>query len=317
LILLITFIAILSIPLFGYVILTNNRIHPIGLAWFLAIAFILFIYLYVQATPLLLMLLYIMSTFLSLKIIVATNHLTKERQLNFKQWCLFCYAWFGMNPLPFRSFPAKPLSDYKSYFTKGVKRILAGVLLINSVHCIWKFIPDPAFDFVPHLFYLISLSLILHFGLLNISAGSLRRLGIPVTSLFKDPIKSQTLQEFWSKRWNIAFVELTTIAVLRPLKQRFGPRTAFWISYVFSGLLHELAISLPVNSGFGKPFTYFLIQALLIMTIEKYLINRLPHGIIRTCWVLTCLFVPIFLLFHEQFILKIVVPLASYLIVIS
>jgi hypothetical protein len=317
LILLIAFLIILSIPLFGHFILTNKRLNPIGFAWFLALVFIIAIYFLVPAAPLLLMLLYIMSTFMSLKIVVATNHLGKENQLNFKQWCLFCYAWFGMNPLPFKSFPAKPLSDHLYYFKKGITRILAGIALINGMQFIWKFVPHPAFDFVFHLSYLIALSLILHFGLLNISAGSLRRLGIPVTSLFKDPIKSQTLQEFWSKRWNIAFVELTTLAVVRPLKQRFGPSTAFWISYVFSGLLHELAISLPVNSGFGKPFTYFLIQALLIMTIEKYLITRLPNGLTRTCWVLTCLFTPIFLLFHKEFILQIVIPLVNYLTFIS
>jgi hypothetical protein len=317
LILFIAFLIILSIPLFGYFILTNKRINPIGIAWFLAIAFIFAIHFFVSASPLLMMLLYIMSTFMSLKIIVATNHLGKENQLDFKQWCLFCYAWFGMNPLPFRSFPAKPLSDYPSYFKKGITRILAGVLLINSMQFIWKFVPHPVFDFVFYLSYLIALSLILHFGLLNISAGSLRRLGIPVTSLFKDPIKSQTLQEFWSKRWNIAFVELTTLAVVRPLKQRFGAATAFWGSYVFSGLLHELAISLPVNNGYGKPFTYFLIQALLIMTVEEQLIKKLSNGFIRTCWVLTCLFAPIFLLFHKEFILQIVVPLVNYLTFVS
>jgi alginate O-acetyltransferase complex protein AlgI len=316
LLLLIVFI-ILSIPLFGYFILTNDRVNPTGIAWFITLASIFAIYFFVPASPLLLMLLYIMSTFMSLKIVVATNHLGKENQLNFKQWCLFCYAWFGMNPLPFKSFPAKPLADYPSYFKKGITRILAGILLINGVQFIRKFEHHSGFDFIFHLSFLIALSLILHFGLLNISAGSLRRMGIPVTSLFKDPIKSQTLQEFWSKRWNVAFVELTTLAVVRPLKQRFGPVTAFWISYVFSGLLHELAISLPVNSGFGKPFLYFIIQALLIMTMEKYLINRLPNGATRTCWVLACLFVPIFLLFHKEFILQIVVPLVNYLTFIS
>jgi hypothetical protein len=317
LILFIAFIIILSTPLFGYFILKTNHINPVRIAWFLALGYIFAIYVYVDASPILMMLLYIMSTFLSLKIVVASNHLGKENQLNFKQWCLFCYAWFGMNPLPFRSFPAKPLTDYSSYFKKGITRILAGIVLINIMSLIWKSLHDATFDFVVHLFYLIGLSLILHFGLLNISAGSLRRMGIPVTSLFKDPIKSQTLQEFWSKRWNIAFVELTTLAVVRPLKKRFGAQTAFWISYAFSGLLHELAISLPVNHGFGKPFLYFIIQAFLIMTIEKYLIKNLPNGILRTIWVLACLFVPIFLLFHTEFILKIVVPLAHYLTILS
>jgi alginate O-acetyltransferase complex protein AlgI len=153
----------------------------------------------------------------------------------------------------------------------------------------------------------------LHFGVLNISAGILRRLGINVTSLFKDPIRSRSLNEFWSKRWNLAFVELTTIAVLRPVKSIYGPGVAFWVSFVFSGLLHELAISLPVKSGFGKPFAYFIIQAILIMTIDSFLIKKLKNHFIRTLAILTCLFLPIFLLFHKQFILQIILPLVEFL----
>jgi len=232
--------------------------------------------------------------------------------LNFIQWLLFSYAWFGMNPLPFKSFPSRSLTDYRKYFIKGLSRIVLGILLINIVNYFFKGVNEIVPDILIKLSYLISLSLILHFGVLSISAGFLRLLGIPVTSLFKDPLKSKSLQEFWSKRWNIAFVELTTLAVLRPAKKKFGGTTAFWMSFIFSGLLHELAISLSVNSGFGKPFAYFIIQALLILTIEKYFIDRLSSGFIKTMWVLACLLLPIFLLFHENFIDQIVVPLVLY-----
>ncbi len=267
-----------------------------------------------KASPVFIMLLYIISTFLSLKIVVAHNHLIKEKQLNFTQWLLFCYSWFGMNPLPFKSYPAKPLSDYGYYIKKGISRILIGWVLIFTTYFLLKKIEHPNFSFIAPLFYLIGLSLILHFGLLNVSTGFLRWKGIPVTSLFKDPIKSTSLQEFWSKRWNIAFVELTTIAVLRPLKKKFGAQIAFWGSYIFSGLLHEMAISLPVKSGYGKPFLYFIIQAILILTAEKYCINKITNRSIKTIWVLACLFLPIFLLFHEGFIQQVVMPLVKILL---
>ncbi|MCW3070522.1 MAG: hypothetical protein JWO44_412 [Bacteroidetes bacterium] len=306
---------ILSIPLWGYLILKNAKINPTAFGWFICIGFILCIRFCIKADPLLLMLLYIMSTFLSLKIVVANNHLGKEKQLNFAQWLLFCYTWFGMNPLPFKLLPAPSLPDHRSYILKGISRILIGLLLIALTNFAFAGVAGK-FEFIPQLLYLISISLILHFGLLSISAGNLRRMGIPVTSLFKDPLKSKSLQEFWSRRWNIAFVELTTIAVLRPLKKRFGQKTAFWSSYVFSGLLHELAISLPVNSGYGKPFAYFIIQAFLIMTVEKHFINNISNKFIKTAWVLVCLFAPIFLLFHEQFIHEIIMPLANYLTVV-
>jgi Membrane bound O-acyl transferase family len=263
------------------------------------------------------MFLYITSTFLTLKIVVAHNHLEKEKSLNFLQWCVFCYCWFGMNPRPFTSFPAAPLPGYGSYIKKGVSRIIFGMILIQIANYILSQVPGNQYHFIVHLLYLVALSLILHFGMLNISTGMLRRMGINVTGLFKDPIKSKSLQEFWSKRWNIAFVELTTIAVLRPLKIKYGPKIAFWSSYFFSGLLHELAISLPVNAGFGKPFAYFIIQAILIMVVEKHIVKTNRGNFIQKLWLLSCLFLPIFLLFHRQFIQGVVIPLINYLTIYS
>lgn len=315
--LLITLILIACIPLYGYLILKNNVINPGIAAWIKTIAFIFSIYFYVDADPLILMFLYITATFLSLKIVVAHNHLGRDKQLNFSQWLVFCYLWFGMNPLPFKQFPSKSLDDFSGYLIKGASRILIGLLLIIGMDFIYANIHGGQYDFFLHLSYLIGLSLILHFGVLQMAAGNLRYLGVPVTLLFKDPIKSKSLDEFWSKRWNIAFVELTTIAILRPLKKKLGNRTAFWASFIFSGLLHELAISLPVNSGFGKPLLYFFLQAFFIIVIEKQFMSKMTHPVLKSLWVLTCLFLPVFLLFHEQFIHQIIIPLAHYLNIFS
>jgi Membrane bound O-acyl transferase family len=311
LILSLIFVVVLSIPIWGYFILNNTKINPSLFGWLLAIVFIFLITAYVNTTPMLMMLLYILSTFLSFKIVVANNHLKNKQPLNFIQWCFFCYAWFGMNPLPFLQFPSKALSDYKYYFIKGAIRICIGFIIINGMYFIFSKINETHFNWLLQLSYLVGLSFILHFGLLNMATGFLRMIGIPVTSLFKDPIKSTSLQEFWSKRWNIAFVELTTIAVLRPLKNRFGQQIAFWSSYLFSGLLHEMAISLPVMSGFGKPFIYFIIQAFLILTIEKHFIITLKNKVLKTIWLLCALLIPIFLLFHDAFIQKIIIPLVE------
>lgn len=311
------FLLIFSIPLWGYILLKNRYVSATITAWIIAISFIFLICFCIDDTPLTLMFLYISSTFLTLKIVVANNHLKKEDQLTFTQWLLFCYAWFGMNPSPFKSFPYKRFPDYLSYFKKGISRIIIGSIFITLMKVILLFwvsnsIPFQVSIYTLFLSYLIGLSLILHFGILNISTGFLRLLGINVTSLFKDPIKSKSLEEFWSKRWNLAFVELTTLAVLRPLKKRFGAQTAFWASYIFSGLLHELAISLPVKSGFGKPFAYFILQAFFIFVIEKNILKNVNNAFIRKCWLLACLFLPIFLLFHKDFINDIVIPLELF-----
>src|SRR5690606_37647104 len=97
-------------------------------------------------------------------------------------------------------------------------------------------------------------------GLLSISAGMWRLSGVNTDHLFKTPVKAKSLTEFWSKRWNLAFSEMTSVAVFRPLKGKVGNTAALMTAFVFSGLLHELAISVPVNSGYGLPLLYFVIQ---------------------------------------------------------
>lgn len=305
------FLLILTIPVWLYFFLKSKHLNPAYPGWVLVIICIAAIYFLVQASPLALMLLYITSVFWLLKLVVAGNRLSKEQQLNYKQWLLFSYTWFGMNPLPFSLFPGKTIADFRYYFKKGFSRIIIGIISINILVFLQQYASPPMLPLF-NICYLVSLSLILHFGVLNIATGSLRWLGVPVSSLFKDPAKSTSLQEFWSKRWNIAFVELTTIAVLRPLRNKFGQTFAFWVSYIFSGLLHEMAISLPVNAGYGMPCLYFLIQAFLILTIEKYFIKHIQLRYIKRLWVLVALLLPVFFLFHQSFINGIVYPLIAY-----
>jgi hypothetical protein len=310
------YLLIFTIPLWGYLILLSDKINATLCGWVSAIGFIGLIYFFEEANPLTLMLLYIISTFWSLKLVVVNNHLGKVNRLTFIQWCVFCYGWFGMNPSPFKYFPGKAFPDYLFHIKKGISRIIIGLLLINLAYWYHSYSNHSVtITYIVHTCYLVGLSLILHFGLLNINTGLLRMKGVNVSVLFNNPIKSKTLQEFWSRRWNLAFVELTTLAVLRPLKKRYGQNIAFWASYVFSGLLHELAISLPVRSGYGLPFLYFIIQAALILGIEKYIIKPDTSSFKRLVWLMVCLFLPMPILFHQPFIRGVILPLVDLLIV--
>jgi len=86
------------------------------------------------------------------------------------------------------------------------------------------------------------------------------------------------------------------------------------LAFIFSGLLHELALSVPVNHGYGLPLLYFIIQGLLILA-EKALASRkvmfLKNNMVAHAWVFFWLVAPAPLLFHTQFIKQIVWALSG------
>jgi alginate O-acetyltransferase complex protein AlgI len=159
------------------------------------------------------------------------------------------------------------------------------------------------------------LSLLLHFGLFNVLAGFWRGVGAETHALFRNPLKSTSLSEFWGRRWNLAFSEMTALVIFRPLRNVVGPRMATMAAFLFSGLLHELAISVPVQAGYGLPFLYFLLHV-LAMQIEHDLAKR-GHRIDAVqwrglLWAIAWLVVPLPMLFHRPFLEGCVWPLIGF-----
>lgn len=146
------------------------------------------------------------------------------------------------------------------------------------------------------LIALPALSLMLHFGLFDLLAAWHRRRGVPVERLFRSPLRARSLSEFWSRRWNIGFSEMIALVVHRPLKRRAGEGVALAGSFLASGLLHELAISVPVGAGYGLPTAYFLLHGALV-AVERRM-SRPPGRM----WTLFWLAAPMPLLFHPPFL---------------
>ena len=221
-----------------------------------------------------------------------------------------------MRAQPFETFGGAPLPNAQPMIGFGLSRVFIGIMLILVAHIlVWFQVYHDVTYVVVSAILLIAFSLILHFGLLGISAGTWRLQGANTYTLFRQPAKSTSLTELWSKRWNIAFSEMTSVAIFRPLKKRIGAEGALMISFIFSGFLHELALSVPVNSGYGLPTAYFIIQGLMVL-VEKALVDNkimiLQNKIIGTVWTFFWLIVPMPLLFHTQFVKQIVWPLAGF-----
>jgi alginate O-acetyltransferase complex protein AlgI len=283
-----------------------------ALAWTICIVTVIFsIQITLNDHPLLRMVVIVTLQLLSMKIIVMIESYTGENRLNFIQWLAFALGWFGMRPVLFEKLISAPL-NFLNLVVTGVSRIVIGFALLVGSICIERW--GIGF-FLPELAMMVGLSLVLHFGILNLSAAFWRLLGVDVRELFRAPYKARSLKEFWGKRWNIAFSEMTALIVYRPLK-KFGTTQAMIAAFLMSGILHEIAISFPVNSGYGLPLVYFIIHGVLLYAEEKSLFVKrmLTYKAVAHLWVLGWLVLPMPLLFHTGFIENVVKPLREIMV---
>lgn len=234
------------------------------------------------------MLVLIAITFIAMKIVVVA--VTRTR-LTARQWLAFA-GWFGMRPELFtRRGDPRP-----EPIARGLGAIAAGVALLFLA----RMVASPVLVFI---IALPALSLILHFGIIDIATSIYRRNGWPVNEPFRNPLASRSLSEFWSRRWNVGFSEMIAVTVHRPVRRRAGDTAALMASFLASGLLHEIAISLPVRAGFGLPTLYFLLHGVLV-GIER----RFPR-VANRAWTLFWLAAPLPILFHPWFVRGVVRPL--------
>ncbi len=235
------------------------------------------------------------GTFGAMKAIVLQAHRAAGgRTLPLGRWLLFTLAWFGMNPrtLVTRRPSARGRGRAMQLARRGLRNTAAGILLVLLARwngTVWAF---------PVL--MVGLSLVFHFGVFTLLAALLQALGFPTRVLFDAPLRARSLAEFWSQRWNRGFAEMTALAVHRPLAARFGRPRALLGSFLASGLLHEVALSLPVGAGFGLPTCYFVLQGLMVQR-ERVLPSRLAT-MLRVA-------LPLPLVFHPWFVRGAIVPL--------
>ena len=232
-----------------------------------------------------------------------------EHRLSVGRWLAFATLWPGMRPGLFSTCGGPRLPGAGPLLARGLGRMLAGALLFGLARAAWA---TTGSRLLATALALPAISLVLHFGLLNLAAGAWRLAGVPAAPLFRAPLRSRSLREFWGRRWNLAFAEMTAIGVYRPLKATAGPVAATLAAFLFSGLLHEAAISLPVRAGFGRPLLYFALHA-AAMLIERRLaaagraVDSRPS--LGRAWTIAWLVVPLPLLFHRPFLAGVVWPL--------
>lgn len=157
---------------------------------------------------------------------------------------------------------------------------------------------------------MIGIIFVLHFGSFGILAASYQKFGIDAQPIMDFPALSCSLSEFWGKRWNLAFRDLTHKFLFRPLARYFNGQVAMFIGFFVSGLIHELAITIPAGGGYGGPTAYFLIQALGLAAERSKFGSTLGlrRGWAGRLFAMLVLVTPVTLLFPEIFIVNVILP---------
>jgi hypothetical protein len=157
---------------------------------------------------------------------------------------------------------------------------------------------------------MIGIVLALDFGLFHLLSCFWRRCGVQATPIMNSPLAAATVSEFWSQRWNMAFRDLTSRFVVRPLRRPLGATGAFAAGFLISGLIHDAVISLPAGAGFGGPTVYFALQGAGIFAERSPLGRRCGLGRGLTgrlfAWATVLGLAP--LLLHRAFVECVIVP---------
>lgn len=281
--------------------LVHRRVRQ-GVVWLFPLLSVLVTHLiFLEAHPAIRMLVLIIPLLHAMKIVVANIH--PDGTMSGTNWVIYYFGTVNMNPSIFKV--RKSIAFDLRMFIAAVVHMAVGLAIVWWLRytVVFSTIQEDLFSYWGHsLLALVALSLVLHFGLLPFNTLWLQKMGIPASPAFRQPFKSKSLSEFWGRRWNIPFTEMTATAVFKPLAKKMGVKQAGFVSFMVSGMLHEVAISLSVMQYFGWPMLYFVIHGVLMAVEKKWFGNR-PPG---TWWVLCGLVLPLPVLFHPAFLDEVV-----------
>jgi len=144
----------------------------------------------------------------------------------------------------------------------------------------------------------------LHFGVFHLLSCGWRAAGVEAKPLMRWPVAASSLADFWGRRWNTAFRDLTFHLLFRPLTRSLGAKGGLAVGFLFSGLVHDLVISVPAGGGYGWPTLYFVLQGGGLLA-ERAL--KLA-GVANRFFAAVVLLAPAAALFHIPFLERVVIP---------
>ena len=214
----------------------------------------------------------------------------KNRKLSWCRWWIFSAMWLGMDPSCFLG--KRRVCEWRTHAITGGSCVIVGCILWYA--CYYFQLSNVVLLFIP-------MSMVVHFGILRLITAFWRMQGFPVRVLFRNPLKMRGFRDFWGARWNLAYSTMVARTVKQPLTPILGEKWSVLAVFFISGLLHELAITVPVQAGYGLPTLIFLIHGLLTMIEKK---NSASNAVFCAFLLVTGL--PY--LFNEKFQTEVIVP---------
>ncbi|MCW5871659.1 MAG: hypothetical protein KIS61_30690 [Candidatus Eremiobacteraeota bacterium] len=206
---------------------------------------------------------------------------------------LYFSLWPGVDPAPFERRQA--LEFPLRWFVQGWTTMIVSAVAVGTLAACGRL------NGWGMLFGLLGF---VHLGYSDVLSALLRLAGFPVRRLFDNPLASDGLRDFWSRRWNRPFVDLNRLLLVGRQRVLAG--------FVVSGLLHEAALSFPVLSGWGGPLGYFVLQYLGMQLEGAWL-----SGWRRRLWTWAWVLLPLPGLFQAPFHQAFLEPLARMVPVIG
>ncbi|RYD40655.1 MAG: hypothetical protein EOP85_13895, partial [Verrucomicrobiaceae bacterium] len=162
----------------------------------------------------------------------------RDERLPLLRYCVFAFLWFGMDPVSFKS--RRQGLEWKKDMLIGLVLMLVGTL---GAWLVW------AMEWRQILVMFVPMSLGFHFGALRVLKGGMRAAGFPVRTLFPNVLETRGIGDFWSRRWNVGYSQMMQRLVGRPVEAAAGADAGLMAVFLASGILHELAITLPVMAS--------------------------------------------------------------------
>jgi hypothetical protein len=212
----------------------------------------------------------------------------------------YLVAWPGMDAAAFLSPSARVRRPSAGEWLFAAAKLALGIGLVWGVV---RFVPSEL-PLVRGWVGMVGVVFVLHFGAFHLLSCAWRTVGVNAKPLMHWPILATGVSDFWGRRWNTAFRDLTHRFLFRPLAARVGPRAGLFAGFVVSGLAHELVITVPAGGGYGLPTMYFVLQGAGLLAERAWRLRGWRGRLFAAVVVVG----PAGLLFPPVFVTRVVLP---------